>query len=127
MCDIRPKLETNIENKEKIMNEDIEYKKITKNDLEEGDLVKTYNDSWLVCYKNGEKVLRNATMPSRIRSLENYTDELIDIRRFRQRDDVSVDSFDDIIAIRKHDAKTENNSGWSYSRKKEPFLHYGFK
>ena len=109
------------------MEEDIEYKKITKKDLEEGDLVKTYNDSWLVCYRNGEKVLRSTKIPSRICSLENYTDELIDIRRFRQKDDISVGSFDDIIAIRKHNTKIENNSGWNYSRENETSLRYGFK
>ncbi len=101
------------------MEEDIEYKKITKKDLEEGDLVKTQNDSWLVCYKNGEKILRSTTKPSKTNSLKNYTDELIDIRRFLKKEYINTNSFEDIIVIRKYNSET---SGWDYSREDEPSL-----
>ena len=35
------------------------YKKITKTDLQKGDLVKTYNDSWIIDLKDNEKILRS--------------------------------------------------------------------
>lgn len=106
------------------MEEDIEYKKITKKDLEEGDLVKTYNDSWLVCCKNGEKILRSTTKPSRTNSLENYTDELIDIRRFSKKEYINTNLFEDIIAIKKYNSET---SDWDYSKENELSLLFGFK
>ena len=75
-------------------------KKITKNDLNIGSLVKTYSGSWIVDIEDGEKVLRNTEKPSVTSSLANYTDDLIDIRRFMQKDRLASASFDDIIAIR---------------------------
>ena len=123
MCDTKP-IEIDVEKGEATMEKDINYKKITKKDLEEGDLVKTQNDSWLVCYKNGEKILRSTTKPPITNSLENYTDELIDVRRFLKKEYIDTNSFEDIIAIRKYNSET---SDWDYSRENELSLLFGFK
>ncbi len=123
MCDTKP-IEIDVEKGETTMEKDINYKKITKKDLEEGDLVKTQNDSWLVCYKNGEKILRSTTKPPITNSLENYTDKLIDARRFLKKEYIDTNSFEDIIAIRKYNSET---SDWNYSRENELSLLFGFK
>lgn len=102
----------------------MEYIQITKKDLHKGDLVKTYKDSYLVDFKNDEKILRSTSDPSKIMSLLNYTNDLIDIRRFRQKSEFRLASLEDIIAIRKHDSEEDS---WNYTREEEPFLNNGFK
>lgn len=103
------------------------YKKITKNDLNIGSLVKTYSGSWIVDIEDGEKVLRNTEKPSITSSLANYTDDLIDIRRFMQKDRLASASFDDIIAIRICDSNQQKNNGWDYTRENMVFLTDGFE
>lgn len=106
-------------------------KKITKNDLNRGDLVKTYNDSWIVDFEDGEKVLRSTSDPSKTMSLLNYTDDLIDVRRFRQIENVVLSSLEDILAIRKYDnnrnLKYGLKNGWDYTRENMIFLNDGFE
>lgn len=107
------------------------YKKITKADLQKGDLVKTYGDSWLVDFEDSKKILRSTSDPSKIMYLSNYTDDLIDIRRFRQRDNISLSSLEDIIAIRVYDSnrdfKNGLKNGWDYTREDMAFLNNGFE
>lgn len=103
------------------------YKKITKNDLNKGYLVKTYSGSWIVDIEDGEKVLRNTEKPSVTSSLENYTDDLIDVRRFMQRDRLASISFDDILAVRICNSNQQKNNGWDYTRENIVFLTDGFE
>ncbi len=107
------------------------HKKITKADLQKGDLVKTYSDSWIVDFKDNETILRSTSDPSKIMSLLNYTDDLIDVRRFRQKDNISLSSLEDILAIRKYDSKRDLKNGlkngWDYTREDMAFLNNGFE
>lgn len=103
------------------------YKKITKTDLQKGDLVKTYNDSWIVDLKDDEKMLRSTSNPSKTMSLLNYTDDLIDVRRFGQKDNISLSSLEDILAIRTYDSKRDLKNGWDYTRENMAFLNNGFE
>ena len=101
--------------------------RITKDHLQKGDLVKSCNDSWLVTYdEDGEKILINTKNPSQINSLENYTYDLIDIRRFIRSDKYQPNCFYDILAIKKAIPFNSKN-GWDYTRENEYFLNEGFK
>lgn len=101
--------------------------RITKYDLQKGDLVKSYNDSWLVTYnEDSEKILINTKNPSQTNSLENYTDDLIDIRRFIRSDRYQPNCFYDILAIKKATPFNSKN-GWDYTRENEYLLNEGFK
>lgn len=103
------------------------YKKITKTDLQKGDLVKTYSDSWVVYFEDDEKILRSTSDPSKTMSLLNYTDDLIDIRRFRQKNNISLSSLEDILAIRTYNSKRDLRKGWDYTRENMAFLNKGFE
>ncbi len=72
-------------------------------------------------------MLRNTEKPSVTSSLENYTDDLIDVRRFMQRDRLASASFDDILAIRICDSNQQKNNGWDYTRENMVFLTDGFE
>ncbi len=100
---------------------------ITKSDLDKGDLVKTCGDSWLVSYdkKTNKKILVSTNYPDRTMSLSNYTDDLIDIRRFIQKNNLSSNSYEDIIAVKKKNSTIIN--GWDYTRENAYFLNEGFK
>ncbi len=101
--------------------------RITKDHLQKGDLVKSYNDSWLVTYdEDGEKILINTKNPSQTNSLENYTYDLIDIRRFVRSDKYKPNCFCDILAIKKAIPFNSKN-GWDYTRESEYLLNEGFK
>ena len=101
--------------------------RIIKDDLQQGDLVKSYNDSWLVMYdEDNEKILVNTKNPSQTNSLKNYTDDLIDIRRFIRSDKYQSNCFYDILAIKKAIPFNSKN-GWDYTRENEYLLNEGFE